>query len=73
MEELCTRTDLSDEQVRLSIGALRLLLLQLTPTPAGREIEWAAWLERRHSAIPEQTEDIANLREREMVMGSPRI
>jgi integron integrase len=73
LEELCTRTDLSDEQVRLSIGALRLLLLQLTPTPAGREIEWAAWLERRHSAIPEQTEDIANLREREMVMGSPRI
>jgi len=73
LEELCTRTDLSDEQVRLSIGALRLLLLQLTPTPAGREIEWASWLERRQSAIPEQTEDIANLREREIVMGSPRI
>jgi len=73
LEELCTRTDLSDEQVRLSIGALRLLLLQLSPTPAGREIEWAVWLEKRQSVIPEQTEDIANLRERAMVMGSPRI
>lgn len=73
LEELCTRTELSDEQVRSSIGALRLLLLQLTPTPAGREIEWASWLERRHSVIPDQNEEIANLRERAMVMGSPRI
>jgi integron integrase len=73
LEELCTRTDLTDEQVRLAIGALRLLLLQLTQTPAGREIAWASWLERRQSAIPEQTEEIATMRERSLVMGSPRI
>lgn len=73
LEDLCARTDLSDEHVRLAIGALRLLLIQLTPTPAGREIAWASWLERRQSAIPEQTEELANLRDRAMVMGSPRI
>jgi integron integrase len=73
LEGLCVRTDLSDAQVRLAIGALRLLLLQLSQTPAGREISWASWLERRQSAIPEQTEDVVTMRDRSIAMGAPRI
>ena len=53
LERLCQRPDLEDEQVRRAIGALRLLLLQLTRTPAGQEVDWSGWLERRRAVSPE--------------------
>lgn len=53
LERLCQRPDLEDEQVRRAIGALRLLLLQLTRTPAGQDVDWSGWLERRRAVSPE--------------------
>lgn len=78
LEQLCERADLEDGQVHRAIGALRLLLLQLTQTPAGRAIDWSEWLERRRSDSPQPPKSLepgadAKDADTPVAMGAPRI
>jgi hypothetical protein len=53
LRRMSARSDLADWQMRQSVDALRLLLVDLVQVPAGKGVDWDDWWEGQRTLPPE--------------------